>query len=86
MKLAYEPRELVDYQAALLDALAAGGTADEVKKRLRRDPRAYPFREYVRSFDRRSVEALTKLMAVWGVRGDGGPSKAPGAAREPAPT
>lgn len=82
MKLARESRELAQYQAALLDALDAGGTPEEVVKRLRRDPRAHAFREYASTFDARSVEALTKLMALWGERGTAPPRRRPGSRPE----
>lgn len=62
-----ESVELGDYQAALLDALETGLPPREIKEILLRDPRAAAFTDYVASFDERSIEALSKLLAIWGV-------------------
>jgi hypothetical protein len=60
--------DIEDYQAALCEALATGKSAERVIARLMVDPRCEGLHDYIASFDLRSVEVLTKLMGVWGLR------------------
>ena len=57
--------QLDQYQLALLDALAAGGTAAEVKAVLLADPRCAALRPYVDSIDLHALEAMIVLSRRW---------------------
>lgn len=63
-----EDRELADFQDALLELMATEPSATEIARRLRADPRAAPFADYVDGFDRRCVEVTAFLMRAWGER------------------
>jgi hypothetical protein len=63
-----EEAELAAYQEALVETLLLALPPDEQLRRLAADPRTQPFADYVRSFDRRCLEAMSLLMRRWGDR------------------
>lgn len=63
-----EDDELADYQAALVELMAAELSLDELTRRLRADGRTAPFADYVSAFDPRCVEVTSVLMRRWAYR------------------
>ncbi len=59
------------FQRALLEALEAaadGRAPEEVRARLRADPRASGFEDYVDAMEPRMIAVAVALMARWSVR------------------
>jgi hypothetical protein len=59
---------LADYQEAMVEHLLVELPPDELRRRLLADPRVFPFRAYVESFDLRLLEVTALLMRGWAKR------------------
>ena len=63
-----EERELAEFQAALLEVLGSGLSAEAMLESLSRHPAAESFRDYLDSFEPRMLAVAAELVAKWGVR------------------
>jgi hypothetical protein len=63
-----EDEALAAFQDALVEGMMLELPAHELMQRLRDDPRATPFAEYLASLDARCVEITSRLMRRWADR------------------
>ena len=61
-------KDLADYQAALLEYLEKGKSAEDILTRLRSDPAFTPYAEYIDTFELRMLEVASELVRKWGRR------------------
>lgn len=61
-------QDLAAFQAALLEYLDKGESAEDILARLRTDPALTPYAEYIDTFELRMLGVASELVRKWGRR------------------